>query len=79
MNIHTVPFTTTHITIIELFPTEGDDLSPAYEVALTAWAPSAKADLATWHQHLGHLNTDTILHMAQKGIVSGILIPSSSK
>jgi GAG-pre-integrase domain len=76
MNIHTVPLATAHIAVIESFPTEGDDLFPTYEVALTAWAPSAKADLATWHQRLGHLNTDTILCMARKGIISGIKIIS---
>jgi GAG-pre-integrase domain len=76
MNIYTVPLATTHIAIVESFPTEGDNLSPTYEVALTAWTPSAKADLATWHQHLSHLNTNTILHMAQKGIISSIEIMS---
>jgi GAG-pre-integrase domain len=76
MNIHTVPLATAHIAVVESFPTEGDNLSPAYEVALTAQAPSAKADLATWYWRLGHLNTDTILRMARKGIVSGIEITS---
>jgi hypothetical protein len=47
MNIHIVPLATAHITIVKLFPDEGDDLFPAYTVALTAWAASAKANLAT--------------------------------
>jgi hypothetical protein len=49
IDIHTVPLASTHIAIVELFPADGDDLSPVYEVALTAWAPSVKADLTTWH------------------------------
>jgi GAG-pre-integrase domain len=76
MNIHTVPLATAHIAIIKSFPDEGDDLSPTYAVTLTAWALSAKADLATWHWCLGHLNMDMILCMARKGIVSGIEITS---
>jgi transposase InsO family protein len=55
---------------------EGDDLSPTHEFTLTAQAPSVKADLATWHWCLGHLNMDMILRMAQKGIISGIEITS---
>jgi GAG-pre-integrase domain len=76
MNIQTVPLATTWIVIIEMFPAEGDDLSPMHKFALMAQAPSAKANLATWHQCLGHLNTDTILRMARKGIVSDIEITS---
>jgi GAG-pre-integrase domain len=76
MDIHTVPLTSARIAIVETFLTEGDDLSPAYEVALSARSPSVKANFETWHRCLGHLNMDAILRMARKGIVSGIEITS---
>ncbi|KAJ3474092.1 hypothetical protein NLI96_g12653 [Meripilus lineatus] len=31
----------------------------------------SKADLATWHCHLGHINVDTIRSMLRKGLVTG--------
>jgi GAG-pre-integrase domain/Integrase core domain len=74
MDIYTHPSATTHITVIDSFLDEGNDLPPYDKVTLVAHAPTAKADINTWHHRLGHLNINTIKHMAKKGMVKGMEI-----
>jgi hypothetical protein len=60
-----------HITTVNMFPTEGNDLPTS---TLIIEHSRLKASINTWHQRLGHLNTDTILHMIHKGMVKGMEI-----
>ena len=59
------------IAFMDNFPLEGDDLPP---MALAASSSTATADLTTWHQHLGHLNTDAVSLMHTKNLVTRMQI-----
>ncbi|GKC29075.1 retrovirus-related pol polyprotein from transposon TNT 1-94, partial [Tanacetum coccineum] len=57
---------TTNLYIINLH-----DMASAYQICLMARATSAKSWL--WHQHLSHLNFDTIIDLAKNDLVTGLL------
>jgi len=44
------------------------------EMALRAHSQMATADVWLWHHHLGHLNVDSVIKMAHKGMVNGMTI-----
>jgi GAG-pre-integrase domain len=60
---------------IDEFPLEGTELS---NCTPTAFANMAHADLATWHRCFGHMHTDAINHMLEKGMVTGMKLTSDS-
>ena len=66
------------VTQIESFPTEGEVITLTTKAALMVHSLTSKADLATWHHHLGHLHVDAILAMAKKGMVKGMEIVRGS-
>jgi gag-polypeptide of LTR copia-type/GAG-pre-integrase domain/Integrase core domain/C2H2 zinc-finger len=66
---------TARLTVLNSFPAEGEGLP---ETALLAESPASRASIDTWHRHLGHLNTDDVLHMVRKGMVKGMEITRGS-
>ena len=61
MQITTLPISeSAHITVLDSFPTEGEDPP---EATLIADNLGSKASIDIWHQHLGHLNADDVIHM----------------
>jgi hypothetical protein len=76
--MQTVVSETARIAHIEAFPAEGDDLPVAAKSALIAHSTTSKADAATWHHRLAHLNTDTIVQMVRKGMVKGMEITGNA-
>ena len=60
-----------HITVLDSFPTEGEDPP---EAVLIADNSGSKASIDIWHRCLGHLNTDNVIRMARKGMTCGMEI-----
>jgi len=58
-----------HIVVLDSFPAKGEDPP---EAALIADNSGSKVTIDTWHRHLGHLNTDDVICMAQKGMTQGM-------
>jgi GAG-pre-integrase domain len=75
MDIKVAGTETAHVAHIDEFPSEGTELS---DFTPTAFANAAHADLATWHQCFGHMHTDAITHMLEKGMVTGMKLMSDS-
>jgi gag-polypeptide of LTR copia-type/GAG-pre-integrase domain len=75
MDIKVAGTKTTHVAHIDEFPLEGMELS---DFTPTAFANMAHADLATWHRRFGHMHTDAITHMLEKGMVTGMKLTSNS-
>jgi hypothetical protein len=63
------------VAVLDSFPAEGEDLP---ETTLPAESPALWASINTWHQHLGHLNTNNVLCMVCKGMVKGMEITGGS-
>jgi len=55
-----------HIAVLDSFPAKGEDPP---EAALIADNSGSKVTIDTWHQRLGHLNTDNVIRMARKGMI----------
>jgi len=58
-----------HIVVLDSFPAKGEDPPKA---ALIADNSGLKVTIDTWHRCLGHLNTDDVIRMAQKGMTQGM-------
>jgi len=58
-----------HITVLDSFPTEGEDPPKATLITNNS---GLKVTIDTWHWHLGHLNTNDVIRMAQKGMIQGM-------
>jgi len=58
-----------HIAVLGSFPAKGEDPP---EATLIADNSGSKVTIDTWHQCLGHLNTDDVIHMARKGMIRGM-------
>jgi len=72
MRITTLPISeSAHIVVLDSFPTKGEDPP---EAALIADNSGSKASVDIWHRCLGHLNTDDVICMAQKGMTCGMEI-----
>ncbi|THH04746.1 hypothetical protein EW146_g10095, partial [Bondarzewia mesenterica] len=54
-------------------PSSGDDSEPNSS-ALIARTKVSKADVQTWHRHLGHISIESVLRMIKKGMVRGMSI-----
>ena len=78
MNMQTVVHKTAHVTYVESFPDEGNDLPPAAETALVTHSSSSNANVKTWHCWLGHLSTDTVIHMVKNIMVKGMEISNTA-
>jgi hypothetical protein len=78
MDMQTVVSETARIAHVKAFPAEGDNLPVAAESALIAHSTMSKADTATWHRHLAHLSTDTVVQMVRKGMVKGMEITGNA-
>jgi GAG-pre-integrase domain len=75
MDIKVAGTKTACVAHINEFPSEGMELS---DFTPTAFTNAAHADLATWHQCFSHMQTDTITHMLEKGMVTGMKLMSNS-
>jgi Pol polyprotein/LTR polyprotein gag-polypeptide-like protein/gag-pre-integrase-like protein/integrase-like protein len=64
-----------YITEVSELPDEGDETRTNAPTSFTG-STSSKAMLGTWHQRLGHLHSEAVLHMARKGMVKGMEIHS---
>src|SRR5271156_1444362 len=60
-----------HISIVSNSSDDGDSDIYSY---ITRSTPIAKASIETWHQRLGHLNTDAVLQLESKRLVEGMEI-----
>src|SRR5260370_17664875 len=78
MEIRTVVPESANIAHVDHFPAEGDALPVKDEHALVAHGTASSTDIDTWHHRLGHLNVNTILQMARKGMVKGMAISGTS-
>jgi len=58
-----------HIAVLDSFPAKGEDPP---EAALIADNSGSKVTIDTWHQRLGHLNTDDVIRMVRKGMIRGM-------
>jgi hypothetical protein len=74
MDIKTVIPEKTHIASIAVFPREGENIPAPDQTVFLSEDAGSKATLATWHRRLGHVSAETIVRMAEKGIVGGINI-----
>jgi len=63
MPIRVVAAESARVAVLQVgsFPTDGEDVAPLAEVALTARSSTSKADVHTWHRRLGHLHIDAVL------------------
>jgi hypothetical protein len=69
MDIKVTKGETTHLAHIDVFPSEGSELPiPEPDTYMNV----AHANLTTWHRCLGHIHTDTIKHMVDKRMVTGM-------
>jgi len=76
MQITTLPISElAHIMVLNSFPAKGKDPP---EATLIADNLGSKASMNIWHQHLGHLNADDVIRMAQKGLAHGMVIIGNS-
>jgi len=72
MRITTLPISeSAHIAVLDSFPAKGEDPP---EAMLIADNLGSKASIDIWHQRLGHLNADNVIHMARKGLACGMVI-----
>src|SRR5258708_8572508 len=78
MEIRTVVPESANIAHVDHFPAEGDALPVKDEHALVAHGTVLSTDIDTWHCRLGHLNVNTILQMAHRGMVKGMAISGTS-
>ncbi len=78
MEIQTIVPESANIAHVDHFPAEGDALPVKDEHALVAHGTASSTDIDTWHRRLGHLNVNTILQMAHKGMVKGMAISGTS-
>jgi hypothetical protein len=74
MDINVVTSDSAKIATVDNFPSEGEE-APA--IALATRTKASSADLTTWHRRLGHLNTDAVIQMQNKGMVTGMEITDS--